>query len=140
MRFIGVALASLVLACNSSPTDPVRSIPASGATIVLRFGRSTQVDADLRVSFAQVIEDSRCPASVVCAWQGNGAIRLDITSGNGLQSTRLNTAGGTTFPTETTVGDYTLTLLQLDPQRQTPDPVPAQQYKATIRVTPAHPR
>jgi hypothetical protein len=135
MRSVGVVFALLVLACNSSPTDPGNSIPARGATIVLQFGSSNQVDTDLRVSFAQVVEDSRCPASVACVWQGNGAIRLDITTGRGAQSATLNTAGGTSFPREASLAGYTFTLVELDPQRQTTDPIPLQQYRATIRVT-----
>ena len=130
MRSLGVVFALLILACNSSPTEPARD-----ATIVLQFGNSHQVNSDFRVSFVQVVEDSRCPASVVCAWQGNGAIRLDFTTGNGTQSATLNTAGGTSFPREASVAGYTFTLMQLDPQRQTPDPIPVQQYRATIRVT-----
>jgi len=138
MRSMGVVLALLVLACNSAPTAPGNSIPAGGATIVLQVESPKQVDTDLRVSFAQVVEDSRCPASVVCVWQGNGAIRLDVTTGGSPQSITLNTAGGTAFPGETSAGGYTFTLVELDPQRKTPDPVPAQQYRATIRVTRAH--
>ena len=135
MRSLGVGFALLVLSCNSSPTDPGGSASVRDATIVLQSGNSTQVNSDLRVSFAQVVEDSRCPASVVCVWQGNGAIRLDITTGRGTQSATLNTAGGTGYPREAAVAGYTFTLVELDPQRQTPDPVPAQQYRATIRVT-----
>lgn len=138
MRSAGVVLALLFLACNSAPTDPGNSIGANGATIVLPFGSSKQVDSDLKVSFAQVVEDSRCPASVVCAWQGNGGIRLDVTTGGATQSVKLNTAGGTTFPHDASAGGYTLTLVELDPQRKTPDPIPEQQYQATILVTRAH--
>jgi len=133
MRPRGVVFALLFLACNGSPTEP-GSIPARGATIVLQAGTSSQVSSDVRVSFSQVIEDSRCPASVQCAWEGNGAIRLDVTTGNGVQSITLNTASGTAFPHEASVGGYTFTLEQLNPQRQTADPVPMQQYRATIRV------
>jgi hypothetical protein len=131
---MGVVFALLVLACNSSPTDPGSSASAR-ATIVLQFGNSNQVNSDLRVSFAQVVEDSRCPASVVCVWQGNGAIRLDITTARGAQSATLNTAGGTGFPREASLAGYTFTLVELDPARQTTDPIPLQQYRATIRVT-----
>jgi hypothetical protein len=134
MRSLGVVLAFLLLACNS-PTNPGSSLPDRDATIVLQFGNSNQVNTDLRVSFAQVVEDSRCPASVVCAWQGNGAIRLDIATGHGAQSITLNTAGGTGFPRDASVVGYTFTLVELGPQRQTPDPIPIQQYRATIRVT-----
>jgi len=135
MRSLGALSVLLVLACNSSPTAPGSSNLARDTTIVLQFGSSNQVDTGLRVSFAQVVEDSRCPASVVCVWQGNGAIRLDITTGSGTQSATLNTAGGTAFPREASVAGYTFTLVELDPQRPTPDPIPLQQYRATIRVT-----
>lgn len=134
MRSLGIVFALLFLACNSTPTEPVSSVLDHDATVVLKFGESTRLTSDLRVSFAEVVEDSRCPASVVCAWQGNGAIRLDVTTGGATQSIRLNTAGGDTFPREATVAGYTFTLVELDPQRQTPDPVPPQQYRATLRV------
>ena len=135
MRSLGVVFALLILACNSSPTDPGNSAAFRDATIVVQFGNSNQVNSDLHVSFAQVVEDSRCPASVVCVWTGNGAIRLDITTSSGAQSVTLNTAGGTAFPREASAGGYLFTLVQLDPQRQTTDPIPPQQYRATIRVT-----
>lgn len=134
MRSAGVLFALLVLACNSSPTAPDGSA-VRDATIVLQVGNSNQVSTGLRVAFAQVVEDSRCPASVACVWQGNGATRFDITTASGTQSITLNTAGGTGFPREASVAGYTFTLVQLDPQRQTPDPIPVQQYRATIRVT-----
>ncbi len=133
MRSLGLAFALLALACDSSPTAPDSS-SARDQTIVVRFGDSARVSSDLRVSFAQVTEDSRCPASVVCAWQGNGGIRLDVTTGGGTQSVRLNTAGGTTFPREASAAGYTFELVELDPQRQTADPIPLQRYRATIRV------
>ena len=134
MRSLGLVFALLLLACNSTPTAPDGSVAGRDATIVVPFGSSNQVNSDLRVSFAQVVEDSRCPASVVCVWQGNGAIRLDITTGGGSQSVTLNTAGGTGFPKGASVAGYAFTLVELDPQRQTPDPIPMQQYRATIQV------
>jgi beta-galactosidase/beta-glucuronidase len=134
MRSLGAVFAILVLAFNASPTDPGSS-SARDATIVLQYGNSTQVNSDLRVAFAQVVDDSRCPASVVCVWQGNGAVRLDITTGRGAQSVTLNTAGAINFPNEASAAGYTFTLLGLDPQRQTTDAIPPQQYRATIRVT-----
>jgi hypothetical protein len=138
VRSLGAVFVILVLACSASPTDPGGSA-GRDATIVVQFGSSNQVNSDLRVSFAQVIEDSRCPASVVCVWQGNGAIRLDITTGGGAQSVTLNTAGAFNSPREGSAAGYTFTLLELDPQPQTTAAIPPQQYRATIRVTRAVP-
>ena len=133
MRALGIALALLALSCNSSPTSPESSSSGTG-TIVLQYGDTTQVSGDLRVKFAEVIGDSRCPASVVCAWEGNGAIRLDVTTGGATQSITLNTAGGITFPREASVAGYSFTLAALDPYPQTPAPIPPQQYRATIQI------
>ena len=135
MRSLGALLVVLTLGCTSSPTEPIASSPVRDTTVVLQYGSSNQLSSDLRISFAEVIEDSRCPASVVCAWQGNGAIRLDVTTGGGTQSAKLNTAGGPAFPREASIAGFTFTLIELEPQRRTPDPIPAGQYRATIRVT-----
>ena len=129
MRSAGVVLSILLLlGCSSSPTEP-----DPGASFVVAYG-STGRSGEVRVTFAQLVEDSRCPASVVCAWQGNGAVRLEITAGGSTQSVTLHTAGGPAFPREASVAGYTVTLVELDPQRQTPDPVPPQQYRATVRI------
>ena len=133
MRSMGVVFALVALAC-SSPTDPDSSA-IRDETFVLRYGNTEQLGNDLRVSFVELVEDSRCPASVQCVWQGNGAIRLDVAAAGRSQSIKLNTVGGTTFPREATAEGYTFILMELDPQRATPDPVPPQQYRATIRVT-----
>jgi hypothetical protein len=135
MRTLGALLAICFLACNSTPTDPLDSNSVRDTTIVVANGSTNQVTSDLRVAFMQLIEDSRCPSSVVCVWAGNGAVRLDITSGSGTQSVTLNTTGGPAFPSEATVAGLTFTLVELNPARKTPDPIPAQQYRATIRVT-----
>lgn len=129
---VGFALALLVVACQSSPTDPA---DAAAGAILLRSGHSVQVNAGLRVAFAQIVEDSRCPTTVVCAWQGNGAIRLDITTPGGTQSIVLHTAGGAGFPRQASVAGHVITLARLDPERRNAEPVPMEQYSAAIQVT-----
>ena len=132
MRSASVVLAVLLVACNRSPTEPGRN-----GTVTLQLGSASRVNDDLRVSFAELLEDSRCPKSVVCAWQGNGAVRLEITTGSGVQTVTLNTAGNAGFPRQATAAGYTFTLVELDPPRETKDPIPPAQYRATIRVTSA---
>jgi hypothetical protein len=129
--------ALLVLSCNSSPTDPVNAQPLRDGTIVLAVGDSRQLERNVRVSLAAVTEDSRCPKSVVCAWEGNGAVRLDVTAGSNVQSVTLNTAGHTSLPREATAAGFTFALVELAPEKETPDPIPPQRYRATIRVTSA---
>ena len=135
MRSLGFVLALLVLACNSSPTDPTRPLDIRDESVTLPFGDARRVNDDLVISFAELVEDSRCPTSVVCVWEGNGKIRLDVTTRRGSRSITLNTHGGTEFPRDANAFGYRFTLVELQPERVTPDPVPAQQYRARLRVT-----
>ena len=86
--------------------------------------------------FVGVTEDSRCPTDVQCVWAGNCAVRLDVTTGRGVQPVTLNTAGGSRFPREASASGYTFTLVEVDPQ-QPGDGIPVEKYKATIRVAAA---
>ena len=54
-----------------------------------------------------------------------------------MQAVTLNTAGHTLLPREATAAGYTFALVELAPEKETPDPIPAQRYRATIRVTSA---
>jgi hypothetical protein len=135
MRSLGVVLALLMVGCgDSSPTDPVLPLDIR-EPVTLSFGTERQLNSSLKVSFAQLVEDSRCPQSVVCVWQGNGAIRLDVTTPAGFQPVKLNTVGHEPFPNQATALGWTFTLLKLEPERKTPDPVPPLLYRATIQVT-----
>ena len=135
MRSLGAVLALLMLGCSdSSPTDPVLPLDIR-EPVTLTFGTERQLNDDLKLSFAQLVEDSRCPQTVVCVWQGNGAIRLDVTTRAGFQPVKLNTVGSTDMPSTASALGWTFTLLKLEPERKTPDPVPPLQYRATIQVT-----
>ena len=136
MRTAAALLLLFSLGCNSSssPTEPSAPVEVRNESLTLPFGRTVEVNSDLQVALAEILEDSRCPASVVCVWQGNGKIRLAVTTRRGAQSIELNTVGSVGFPREASALGYTFTLEELRPARQTPDPVQPQQYAAVIRV------
>ncbi len=74
----------LLLGCNgisapapsplASPLEP----PALPSTqLVLGVGEQGQLPgSDLQITFQSVLEDSRCPADVDCAWAGQARIQL----------------------------------------------------------------
>jgi hypothetical protein len=87
MRSILTALlVAAALACGNSkpPAEPSDDEPqpkrvASNAEFTLRRGEIASVDGgNLLVTFLAVIEDSRCPADVVCVWQGDAAMTFRI--------------------------------------------------------------
>ena len=86
----------LAMACSDRPTpvDDSQPTPAPTSTPVpptptpmptvhrveFRLGESVELPGQgIGISFDQVVEDSRCPANVVCVWAGKAVIELTVT-------------------------------------------------------------
>lgn len=93
--------------------------------------------ADLRLRFADVLEDSRCPTEVECFWTGQARIAVDAELVQGAPTTlefNTNPAPGQGRLTND-VGGYTIELKALDPYPKTPDASPElTDYSATLSV------
>jgi hypothetical protein len=90
----------------------------------------------LRIRFADVMEDSRCPTQVECFWTGQARIAVSVQpDGSGSTTVEFNTnpAPGQTVK-EATAGQYSIELQSLDPYPQTPDPISFEDYRATLVV------
>ncbi len=74
----------LMVGCNALPAPAVSPLasplepPALPSTqLVLGVGEQGQLPgSDVRITFQAVLEDSRCPADVDCAWAGQARIQL----------------------------------------------------------------
>ncbi len=132
---------------TSEPTPEAAATdgPATELTInldelfVLPAGASALVaGTDLRLTFTQVVEDSRCPTDVDCVWAGRALVEMEVQLGAAAAQTIV-------FDTDTTatermdtvqVNGYTIHLQSLDPYPQTADaPIPFADYQATIVVS-----
>jgi hypothetical protein len=90
----------------------------------------------LRIRFADVMEDSRCPTQVECFWTGQARIAVSVQpDGSGSTTVEFNTnpAPGQTVKVAT-AGQYSIELQSLDPYPQTPDPISLEDYRATLVV------
>jgi hypothetical protein len=85
-------------------------------TIDLKYGVCLS-DWELNqiICFDSVITDSRCPEDVVCVWAGEAVARFNIRRGQ-MQSISLDLYLGTT---DTTVGDYRISFVELLPYPNT---------------------
>lgn len=128
--------AAALVGCQ--PADEARADPARvrpGQPFVLAGGQEATVEGtDLRLRFADVLEDSRCPTQVDCVWTGQARIAVDLASGTAQQSVEftLNPAPGQAVQVD--AQGYTVTLETLDPYPATPDPIPFEDYRATLTV------
>ena len=91
---------------GSQPTPPaddarVPSKPTPTPTVhrvEIGVGGSHKLSVqNFTISFDQVLEDSRCPANVVCIWAGKAVIELTVTEGDNTAVVRLSLMPGSTI-------------------------------------------
>jgi hypothetical protein len=130
VRIAALTLLLLVVACRGERI--VEATPKGDFEVALAKGESVTLSDGSTVTFRDVLGESRCPKSVVCAWAGEGSIRLAIARP---RTTPAVVDLTTMKPVQSTTG-YEVRLLELDPYPEEPGPIPASQYHATLRLTP----
>jgi len=101
-----------------------------GQPFTLVVGERAVVEGGLDVKFASVVGDSRCPADVLCVWEGNAEISIDVAmTGEDHASLRLNT--NPSFATEATYLSHAIELIGLEPYPRT-DSETEEPYRATL--------
>ena len=118
-----VLIAAALAACSSA-TAPERtgglsevSTNQSSArvdTLSIRLGQSAFADGGrLEVRFDSKVGDSRCPANVVCVWQGDAHVRIVTRVSGGASSTaELHSA---LTPQKVTVDRYSISMVGMTP-------------------------
>lgn len=107
--------------------------PRLDQSFELAPGQSVAIAAtDLIVTFREVVSDSRCPATAVCVWAGNGEVELAVRrGGTGDIAHILGTPSG---PLEVVVGEYRIRVLGLDPY-PLGTPIPEEDYRLRLSVS-----
>ena len=125
MRLALIGLAALLAGCNSA------AAPRLGDQFTLRVGESTSIgELGLWMRFIQVVEDSRCPASVSCIWGGDGAVLIEVAPLNG--DSKESVLHTNTEPSSIPLGRAEVQLVKLDPYPATPGSIPAGEYILTL--------
>ncbi|HSG80815.1 MAG TPA: hypothetical protein VLC48_01090 [Gemmatimonadota bacterium] len=132
MRWLTAVVAVAALACGGDAgTGPEQEVQLD-EEFELRLGESAMVESTgLRITFAHVLEDSRCPPEAYCFWIGNAKVSLDIAQAN--EPAELFEA--CTFegicPGVLEFGAYEVALLAVKPASM---PRSALEYRVTLRV------
>jgi hypothetical protein len=87
----------------------------------------------LNLTLLDVSEDSRCPADVVCVWEGQATVVADlIARGQRVGSFDLTLRAGNEELATGQAGQYQLTLVGLEPYPISTHPIQPQEYQATL--------
>ena len=130
--FLCSVIALVILpACSDDPGQPP---PEGPADLILPLGGSAVAPGtSIRVTFAEVLEDSRCPIDVTCFRAGNGQVLITAREGDSDEADRLilNTTEG---PRTATFDEWQFELTELDPEPHTGRQTPPN-YRVTLRVS-----
>lgn len=119
-RSICLTLPLLLAACATTSAS-VRPLPEGPA----RIGDTVYVGGPTVRPLA-IVEDSRCPADVVCVWAGRLIVRVEVGTGPGTREMAL------TLGEPVPVADGALTLTEVTPARRHTQPVKPGDYRFTF--------
>jgi hypothetical protein len=114
-----------------APTKPTQKVIRLDQEFTVKVGESARSqDSGLKITFASVKEESRCPKGVTCVWAGNAKILIEISKGDdGPTTLELNT---NINPKSGRCLGYELILKKLDPYPTADEQVKPSDYEATL--------
>jgi hypothetical protein len=127
-----LALLVLPLVCCAQAAPPAADISLR-QEFTLKLGQTVRVKGEsLRVRFASVVEDSRCPKGEQCIRQGSAKISLEVMGGEDKPAAlELTTEPGAQ---EAAHSGYYLTLVALYPYPISGRQAAPEDYRATLVV------
>jgi hypothetical protein len=126
-RIAAVTLALALAACGGSTEPP----PVSGGTeVILELGQAARLSGTSITVALRSVDDSRCRPDVVCVWEGNARIVVDLSEAAGPEiAAELNTHP--TLPQALTFRYVRIELTELEPLPTGTRPVVI--YRAHLR-------
>ena len=115
----------------SSPASPSR--PDLHATVTLAPGESASLGGSVSIGFNSVVNDSRCPADVVCIQGGDALVHIRVPGEVDTVDYELHT--GDTSRASVAHGAARIELLELQPYPFSSKTIAPEDYRATLRVT-----
>jgi hypothetical protein len=120
-------LAILVGSCNSAEETL--------STYTIAFDEIIDHDKNLSVLFADVIGDSRCPTNVVCVWEGQAEVQLDLIFQNDMvHSVILIDRVNHDEQRDTTFSDYYIKLIEVLPYPEEPQQIEKEDYEIRLLI------
>ncbi len=130
-----LALGLLVFSCDKNEINGPANFELGEAFELPWQGTGDCECGSLSVTFADVIEDSRCPTGVECVWQGRAVVKLAVGLPTGDTSVLLTSQAGDAKLARDTVGGYIIELLEVAPYPVHTEPIEEEEYRISLLVT-----
>jgi hypothetical protein len=134
VRPLALLVSGLTILAVSACAGPQPERGSFGEPVTLAIGQEVAYAGEpLRITFVEVISDSRCPSGAQCVWQGEAACRLSI-SFQGAGNTMMVTQPGLTeTPARANFADYTIDFC-LRPYPQVGQQIKRGNYRLVLTV------
>ncbi|OGN07283.1 MAG: hypothetical protein A2750_03125 [Candidatus Yanofskybacteria bacterium RIFCSPHIGHO2_01_FULL_45_42] len=121
----------------ATPT-PIPTAPENllGRPLLIKAGKTVAVDSGkLAITFANVLQDNRCPIDIRCLVIGQATIQIKASqNGRDLGSVNLISGPDKTLASRK-IGGYAITLIKVDPQPVSTKKLEFKDYTITVVVT-----
>jgi len=134
-----VSLLVVVVTLGSCTGEPAPA--GNGAELKepfqLKIGQTALLESEnLRVTFLEVTEDSRCPSDANCITAGRVSILISVAvSGETPEEFTLTISAGNEEPAEVAHNGFVIRLLLVEPYPSTTRPIDPSDYISTFIIT-----
>ena len=121
-----------LVACGNTSTEVYADL---GEEFSLSIGQSATIKGQaLRITFEDVIEDSRCPSDVTCIWAGRVSCIIKLVAGSAPYRMVLTESGLTDQYTSETYREYQLAF-HVRPYPEAVQSIQRDEYRLQLIVT-----
>jgi hypothetical protein len=131
LALIFFASSGFVFAQQSRKSEVIRL----GQEFELKIDQQATIEGEgLAVAFESVLEDSRCPESATCVWEGNARIKTRLSNRDQTgEAIKLNT-NTKSGPKSSSFLNYEIILVALNPYPKSGGDIRPDEYKATLII------
>ena len=100
-----------------------------GESFELAFEATTELsDVEIKVTFEDIVEDSRCPENSVCVWEGLIKLALNLEIDGNLHEIELIDHVGHPQKAQAIIGERIIRLISVEPAKLTANQIPKDEY------------
>jgi hypothetical protein len=128
-----VALSIISIGCHSINSGPESSLILNDTIEIYYNERLENYESEMSIAFESVLNDSRCPTGpVACKWAGDATVRFEFILDNEITIIDLHT--NSQFFCDTTVKNYSIYLVKLNPYPVYNEEIMANDYRAKVII------
>lgn len=130
LPFLVVAVFGSLIAARSGAFGPASDEARWPERQEVAYGESVTLPDGAVIEFVEVVEESRCPADATCIWQGRAVVAFELDG----QRFKVAFLGE---PASVEVGEYTVTVHEVQPYPLASQPADDAEYVVTVSVSKA---